>query len=301
MGAKRLERALAPICASDEDLEMRAHAGSLIGALVGGAIAAIAVLALAGGTPATVTRTVTEPSGSSAVGVSPTSASGRGGGQTLAHAIYLADAPSVVAISATGGSANGSFGAARLVDTGSGMVIDRRGLILTNDHVVAGATAIMVQFDGSTGVTRSATIVGNDPARDLAVIRVPLRGLTLRPLVLANSASVHVGDPAFAIGNPYGLDQTLTVGVISALGRRISSPNGATISGVIQTDAALNPGSSGGPLLNARGEVIGINSQIESDGGAGGGFGASTAGGNTGIGFAVPSNTIVGDLAQLER
>jgi putative serine protease PepD len=112
----------------------------------------------------------------------------------------------------------------------------------------------------------------------------------------ADSASVRVGDEAFAIGNPYGLDQTLTVGVVSALRRTITSPNGALIRGVIQTDAALNPGNSGGPLLDTDGEVIGINAQIESNGQSG-----ITQPGNTGIGFAIPSDTVIADLARLDH
>jgi putative serine protease PepD len=134
-----------------------------------------------------------------------------------------------------------------------------------------------------------------DASNYLALLSVKPAGLRLAPLKFADSASLHVGDQAFAIGNPFLYDQTLTVGVISALGRAITSPNGATITGVIQTDAALNPGNSGGPLLNAQGLVIGINSQIASAGAFDG------QGANSGIGFALPSATVLRDLASLDH
>ena len=162
--------------------------------------------------------------------------------------------------------------------------------------MVAGATRITVQFGGSGGPTRSARIVGVDASNDLALLSVAPTGLTLSPLRFGNSAAVRVGDPAFAIGNPYTFDQTLTVGVISALNRTITSPNGASITGVIQTDAALNPGNSGGPLLDAAGRVIGVNSQIATDPSA-----FAQQGSNSGIGFAIPSSTVLGDLASLDH
>jgi putative serine protease PepD len=214
--------------------------------------------------------------------------------QTLAHMIYERAAPSVVAISATT-SSHDAFGPAQS-DTGSGVVVSAKGLILTNDHVVDGAGKITVQFGGSGGETRPARVVGVDASGDLALLSVASSGLRLSPLRFADSASVHVGDEAFAIGNPFLYDQTLTVGVISALNRAITSPNGATISGAIQTDAALNPGNSGGPLLDTAGEVIGINAQIATGGGNAVGGGA-----NSGVGFAIPSSVIVKDLAVLDH
>src|SRR3954453_14105573 len=164
--------------------------------------------------------------------------------------------------------------------TGSGFVIDKSGDILTNNHVIAGARSVTVQFADKKTV--KATVVGKDPSTDLALLKVDPEGLALRPLPLGSSRDVHVGDPTIAIGNPFGLDRTLTTGVVSALQRQITAPNGFAIKDVIQTDAAINPGNSGGPLIDAAGRVIGINSQIETGGGGNG---------NVGIGFAVPIDT----------
>ena len=142
-------------------------------------------------------------------------------------------------------------------DSGTGIVLNDSGLILTNNHVVAEASAIVVNSGRSTSQTRAATLVGADPNSDLALIKVDPTGLGLKALKLAASSAVEVGDPVYAIGNPYGLDETFTRGIVSALGREIQAPDGAKITGVIQTDAALNPGNSGGPLIDAAGEVIG--------------------------------------------
>jgi putative serine protease PepD len=144
-------------------------------------------------------------------------------------------------------------------------VLNDKGLILTNDHVIAGASSLTVAAGGSSSTTRSATLVGEEANSDLALIRVDPTGLGLKALSLASSSSVQVGDAVYAIGNPYGLDETLTRGIVSALGRSIFAPDGAKITGAIQTDAALNPGNSGGPLLNDQGEVIGVNSQIANE------------------------------------
>ena len=175
--------------------------------------------------------------------------------------------------------------------TGSGFVIDEDGLILTNAHVVAAATDIRVTF--SDGHTVAAKPLGKDLDTDLALLRVDPDGLDLKPLELGDSGTVQVGDPTVAIGNPFGLERTLTTGVVSALQRRLTAPSGFTIDNVIQTDAALNPGNSGGPLLDAAGRVIGINSQIATGGGS--------AGGSIGIGFAVPVNTAKDVIPQLEE
>jgi S1-C subfamily serine protease len=200
--------------------------------------------------------------------------------------IYKADASGVVYIQATtppkpaspfnpfGGSSGGTA-------TGTGFVIDRRGDILTNDHVVQGASKIEVTLgrkDSSSPV--SAHVVGADPSTDIAVLKVDAPAGELHPLQLGDSSKVNVGDPVVAIGNPFGLDRTVTSGIVSALQRQIDAPNGFNIDHVIQTDAAINPGNSGGPLINAAGQVVGITSQIESQ-----------SGGNVGIGFAVPINT----------
>jgi len=262
---------------------------SLLAAVLGGLVAAAAVVALA---PAgsTTTRTVSASTGVAANAL----ASDELTHETLAHAIYSRAASGVVSILASAPS-SGLF-AGTQSDSGSGIVVSARGLILTNNHVVAGATRITVQFGGSGGPTRSARIVGVDASNDLALLSVAPTGLTLSPLRFGNSAAVRVGDPAFAIGNPYTFDQTLTVGVISALNRTITSPNGASITGVIQTDAALNPGNSGGPLLDAAGRVIGVNSQIATDPSA-----VAQQGSNSGIGFAIPSTTVLADLASLDH
>jgi putative serine protease PepD len=179
--------------------------------------------------------------------------------------------------------------------TGSGFVIDPKGLIVTNAHVVDGATSITVKL--GDGKAEKATLVGKDESTDLALLKINPSGHTLKPLMLADSSSVHVGDPTYAIGNPFGLDRTLTTGVVSALQRQIQAPNNFTIDNVIQTDAALNPGNSGGPLLDAAGRVIGVNSQIESNSSNANGGEA----GNVGIGFAVPSNTVRRVVDQLEK
>jgi putative serine protease PepD len=181
-------------------------------------------------------------------------------------------------------------------DEGTGIVLNEKGLILTNDHVIKGATSITVDASGSSKTTRVAKLVGEEANEDLALIEVDPSGLGLKPLTLTSSSSAQVGDAVYAIGNPYGLEETLTKGIVSALGREIEAPDGAKITGAIQTDAALNPGNSGGPLLNEEGDVIGVNSQIASD--------ASTADGSqpgsTGVGFAISSNTVAEAVKKIE-
>jgi S1-C subfamily serine protease len=178
--------------------------------------------------------------------------------------------------------------------TGSGFVIDKAGTILTNAHVVNGASKVTVQFENKQSV--EAKVLGKDESTDLALLKVDPAGLKLTPLILGSSKTVQVGDPAIAIGNPFGLERTLTTGVISAVKRTIQAPNSFEIDDVLQTDAPINPGNSGGPLIDATGKVIGINSQI-----ATGGSGSS---GSVGIGFAVPIDTakkIIPDLKQSGR
>ncbi|HEY1853056.1 MAG TPA: trypsin-like peptidase domain-containing protein [Solirubrobacterales bacterium] len=174
--------------------------------------------------------------------------------------------------------------------TGSGIVIDGDGHILTNNHVVEGAEKITVKL-GESDTTHTAEVVGTDPSSDLALLKVSAPAKELDPLKLGDSSKVEVGDPVVAIGNPFGLDRTVTSGIVSALQRQIQAPDGFSISNVIQTDAAINPGNSGGPLINAEGEVIGINSQIET--------GGSGSEGNVGIGFAIPINTAKSEIASL--
>src|ERR1019366_6271583 len=218
---------------------------SILSAALGGLLVALAVVVISP-SGKTTTRTVAASTPVAANAL----ASAQQTHQTLAHLIYERAAPSVVAISGRGSS--DAFGQAQS-DSGSGIIVSATGLILTNDHVIDGAVKITVQFGGSGGPTRPASVVGVDASNDLALLSVKPAGLRLAPLKFAASASLAVGDQAFWIGNPLLYDQTLTVGVISALGRAITSPNGATITGVIQTDAALNPGNSGGPLLNTAG------------------------------------------------
>jgi S1-C subfamily serine protease len=177
------------------------------------------------------------------------------------------------------------------IATGSGFLIDNEGHIVTNNHVVEGATKVEVKL-GSSDTSHEAEVVGADPATDVALLKVDVPADQQHPLSLGNSAQVQVGDPVVAIGNPFGLDRTVTSGIVSALQRQIQAPNGFSISHVIQTDAAINPGNSGGPLIDASGRVIGINSQIQTGGGSEG---------NVGIGFAVPINTAREVVQQIEQ
>ena len=268
----------------------RPFAALLLAAAVGGLLAAGLVVALGaggGGATRTVTATgVAAPAVSSAAGKAQPVANT--GSPLSATKIYSQDSAGVVSI-----MARTSEGA----DEGTGTVLNDKGLILTNDHVVAGARSISIGVgSGSTKVTRAATLVGEEANSDIALVRVDPRGLGLKPLQLAGASALQVGEQVYAIGNPYGLEETFTKGIISALQREIGAPDGAKITGAIQTDAALNPGNSGGPLLNTRGEVLGVNSQIASDQ-------ASAQGsqpGSTGVGFAVASATIAHAVAAIE-
>ena len=268
-----------------------------LAALVGGAVVAV-VIAAAGGLSSSSTKTVTTVQAASAP-IAPSNASQVSNGPTP-HDIYVRDAPGVAFVTSTvveqGESSpfnlfGGSEAEKRGVATGSGIVIDANGTILTNYHVIENAVKVQVSFEKGQNV--EAKVIGKDPSNDLAVLRIPTDGLTLHPLTLGDSSKVQVGDPVLAIGNPFDLERTLTTGVISALQREITAPNGFTIDNVLQTDAPINPGNSGGPLLNAEGEVIGLNSQIET--------GGSGDDGSVGIGFAVPINTAKAELSRLEK
>jgi putative serine protease PepD len=171
---------------------------------------------------------------------------------------------------------------------GSGFVYDSKGNIVTNEHVVHGAKSVSVRF--WNGNIYKATVVGTDPSTDLAVIKVDAPESILSPLAVGDSGKVRVGDGVVAIGSPFGLEETVTSGIVSALHRQMDAPNNFTINDSIQTDAAINHGNSGGPLLNAEGEVIGVNSQIRSQ---------PLGGGSNGVGFAIPSNTISLIASQL--
>jgi putative serine protease PepD len=248
--------------------------------LAAGAVTAIVVAAFsAAGGSATRTVTTTTPSSSPAVAGSSGRTRAVANTTLSAAQVYARDSKGVVAIMARSGQGS---------DEGTGIVLNDEGLILTNDHVVAGASSIQIGVGtGSSKVTREAKLVGEEADSDLALIKVDPSGLGLTPLKLANAGSVHVGDQAYAIGSPYGLEETLTRGIISALDREIQAPNGSKISGALQTDAALNPGNSGGPLIDTEGNVIGVNSQIASEQSSSGG-----QPGSTGVGFAISTTTI---------
>src|SRR5215213_878354 len=271
---------------------MRGWLSTVLAAVIGGGITAAVLLAsgaVDSGAPATATRPPLKVKGTQAL-------ADTAGGGLGAREIYKRDAPGVVFIRAqTLRTAPTPFDVFETVQptvaTGSGFVIDKDGLILTNAHVVAAATDIRVTFSDRHTVT--ARPVGKDPDTDLALLRVDPDGLDLRPLELGDSRTVQVGDPTVAIGNPFGLERTLTTGVVSALQRRLTAPSGFAIDDVIQTDAALNPGNSGGPLLDSGGRVIGVNSQIAT--------GGQSTGGSVGIGFAVPVNTAKRVIPQLEE
>jgi S1-C subfamily serine protease len=198
--------------------------------------------------------------------------------------------PGVVQITSTIGASTSTDGQFQQSSQalGSGFVLDKEGHIVTNYHVIDGATSIEVRF--SNDDTLKATLVGSDPSTDVALLKVDASADALTPLSLADSTRVEVGDPVVAIGTPFGLERTVTTGIVSALQRAVKAPNGYSIDHVIQTDAAINHGNSGGPLLNTLGAVIGINSQIETGG---------SGDGNVGIGFAVPSNTVKSVIDQL--
>jgi S1-C subfamily serine protease len=201
-------------------------------------------------------------------------------GRTI-NDIYRAAAPGVVHITATTETTDFFGGTQRQQSIGSGFVIDKAGHIVTNDHVVQGASSVEVSF--SNNESMKARVVGRDPATDIAVLEVHAPSRALKPLTLGDSSSVGVGDQVIAIGNPLGYDRSVTSGIVSAVQRSITAPNAvSTIGHVIQTDAALNHGNSGGPLLNAAGQVIGVNAQIA----------PSSANANIGIGFAIPIDTV---------
>jgi S1-C subfamily serine protease len=270
----------------------RMFAVPFVSALLGGGIV-IAVVAATGGLGSSDHTTITTVQAAPAA---PSNASVTKAALTP-HQVYVKDARGVAYVTSTivqktespfnpfGGEAQ-----QRGTATGSGIVINANGTILTNYHVVENAIKVTVSFE--KGATAEAQVIGKDPSNDLAVLHIPTDGLTLHPLTLGSSGNAQVGDPVYAIGNPFNLERTLTTGVISALQREITAPNGFTIDKVLQTDAPINPGNSGGPLLNTAGEVIGINSQIETGG---------SGNGSVGIGFAVPIDTAKAELSTLEK
>jgi putative serine protease PepD len=204
------------------------------------------------------------------------------------NAIYRRASRGVVEITVTTASADSPFNPGGQVQRaqGSGWVYDSRGDIVTNEHVVDGAQSVSVKF--SNGASYNAHVVGSDTSTDLAVVKVDAPSSLLAPLRTGDSSKLQVGDGVVAIGSPFGLEETVTSGIVSALHRQMTSPNHFAIADSIQTDAAINHGNSGGPLLNMRAEVVGVTAQIQSD-----------SGGNEGVGFAIPSTTVRSIVSQL--
>jgi S1-C subfamily serine protease len=200
--------------------------------------------------------------------------------------IYEQAQKSVVEITSTSSQGSGLGGEQQAQGQGSGFVFDTEGHIVTNDHVVEGAEGVSVRF--SDGSTYDGTVVGTDPSTDLAVIKVDAPAELLVPLELGDSTQLSVGEGVVAMGSPFGLEGTVTSGIVSALNRSMTSPNNFTINNSIQTDAAINHGNSGGPLLNGAAEVVGVNTQIKSE-----------SGGSDGIGFAIPSSTVATIVPQI--
>jgi putative serine protease PepD len=254
-----------------------------------GGTAGAGILALAGTGGGNTTTTITQ---------SPTTAasdSSNAGGLD-ASALYASTAPGVVDITSKGvtdtSQSSSPFGGPQqqtTTATGTGFVVDGKGHIVTAAHVVNGASSITVTFQD--GTTRKATLLGQDNATDVAVLSVDASGLTLHPLVLGSSASLQVGDAVAAIGDPFTYQRSMSTGIVSGLDRTISAPNGFTVAHAIQTDAALNPGNSGGPVLDGSGKVIGIVDQIATNG---------SSDTSSGVGFAVPIDLVKSELTSLE-
>jgi S1-C subfamily serine protease len=262
--------------------------GGLVVAVLGWIAIAAGAIQSDGGTTTTVAAPITAPVDSRSSDESA----------NVVNQIYKTDGEGVAFIESqiepTEGESLNPFGEPESESggtaTGSGFVIDGEGHILTNNHVVEGANKVTVKL-GDSEQTYDAEVVGTDPGTDIALLQVDAPANQLHPLTLGKSAAMEVGDPVVAIGNPFGLDRTVTSGIVSAVQRQIEAPNGFAISHVIQTDAAINPGNSGGPLINASGEVIGINAQIATGGGGTG---------NVGIGFAIPIDTVRAEIEQLK-
>jgi len=254
------------------DRPIRQIAVVAVAAVLGGGVAAAVVTTTMDSKTTTVVREVS--SGSTVAARS--TASGN------VNAVYRSSAPGVVKIVvSTGGSSDFSFGqngSQQQRAQGSGWMYDKQGHIVTNQHVVDGANTITVYF--TDGTTHKATLVASDPSTDVAVIKVNVPASQLHPLPLNTTDDLQVGDGVVAIGAPFGLDNTVTWGIISALHRQMTAPN-TFYENAIQTDAAINHGNSGGPLLDMQGRVVGVNTQIQSD-----------SGGNEGVGFAVPANVV---------
>ena len=257
-----------------------AKAGALVGAaLLGGVVAVGLGQTFESGSTTTVIREIQS-------GTTEPAAFPANGGKKISD-IYEGAKHGVVQVTSTSVVSSSFFGAQEQQAQGSGFVIDKDGHVVTNYHVVEGAKKVQVSFSDEEQM--DATVVGSDPSTDIAVLKIQgAMSRSLTPLALGDSSVVKVGDAVVAIGNPFGLERTVTAGIVSALQRRIQAPNGFQIDEVIQTDAAINHGNSGGPLLNANGDVIGVNAQIETE-----------SGGNVGIGFAIPIDTVKDVAGQL--
>ena len=269
-------------------------------AMLGGGVST-GILALAGAFDdggATAT-TVVQPSTSSTSASTSSTAAESDGGALDAEALYAATSAGVVDITATGTSDAQSQSVSPFgqdpgqqqssTATGTGFVVDDQGHIVTASHVVDGASKITVKFED--GTTRTATLLGQDDATDVAVLKIDASGLTLHPLTLGSSASVDVGDDLAVIGDPFGYARSISTGIVSGVDRTIEAPNGFTVAHALQTDAAMNPGNSGGPVLDAKGEVIGIADQIATNG---------SADQSSGVGFAVPIDVVKSELDTLK-
>lgn len=261
-------------------------------AVIGGALALAGAAAFGKLGSKTTVQQVTQTS----TGIPTTSQTPASGKALTAEQIYRRDAPGVVQITATSVSQSSTDPFNLLPNSpqtsqslGSGFVIDKAGHIVTNYHVIQGAKKVQVSFSGQDEIT--ATVVGKDPSTDVAILKIDAHARALTPLELGNSDAVVVGDSVDAIGNPFGFTRTLTTGVVSAVQRQIEAPNSLPIDHAIQTDAAINHGNSGGPLIDAQGRVIGVTSQIST--------GSTGQQGSVGIGFAIPINTVRSVAAQI--
>jgi len=256
----------------------RTAIGALLGAVLGAAFVLLFVRAApVGSAPASVSAAPVK----SASQVDPVATT------SVVQSVYQVANPGVVSIVTTVNSTGSGPRSQPESGAGSGFVVDNQGNVVTNDHVVEGAKSLQVIF--SDGSSAAGKIVGQDPGDDLAVVKVAVASNRLHPLRLADSSAVTVGEPVVAIGNPFNLHNTVTSGIVSALGRTRPSVNGRSIANMIQTDAPVNPGNSGGPLLDAAGNVVGIVAQIE-----------SPVRGSVGVGFAIPSDTLSRYLSTLE-
>jgi putative serine protease PepD len=261
--------------------------------IIGGAVAGgVIALVIAGSSGSTTTRSVTTTVVQQSQPGLPTSFSTSNTGMSI-NQIYKSASPGVVDILVTSTTSSGGFGffggsgngSQVQQGEGAGVVYNARGDILTDEHVVTGETSVKVNFQD--GKSYPATVVGTDPSTDVAVIHVNAPASELHPIPLANSSDAQVGDPVVAIGSPFSLPETTTTGIVSQTGRSITAPNNYTIPNAIQTDAAINPGNSGGPLLDAGAHVLGLNDQIETNNTT-----ASGEGSSSGVGFAIPANTV---------